>query len=135
MFTNSSVIWLMIAFMIGIIITVSIKIFFRAHPFRFLEHKATVSGLLFISAITIITLAESIFMYIRVSHQKETGDFFFSLLAFASFACAFWIVLPDFYSKRSSDFFTVHLYSLFFGVATFLEILANIIFYLTWTHL
>ncbi len=135
MFTNIGFVWLIIAFMIGIIIMGCVKLFSHIHPLRFLEHKTTISGLLFISTITVITLTESIFMYIRVSHQKETGNFFFVLLAFASFACATWIILPDIYSERSSASFTLYLYSLFFGVAAFLEIFANIIFYLSWSRL
>jgi hypothetical protein len=135
MFTNIGFIWLINIFMVGFIIMVCVKLFSHIHPFRFLEHKATVGGLLFISIITIITLIESIFMYIHVSHQREAGNFFFSFLAFASFACAIWTILPDIYSERSSVSFTLSFYSLFLGVAAFLEILATIIFYLSWTHL
>jgi hypothetical protein len=135
MFTNIGVIWFIIAFMIGIIIMACVKFFSRVHSFHFLEHKATTGGLLFISTITIITLTESIFMYIRVSHQKETGNFFFVLLALASFACAIWTVFPEVSFERSSVSPTPSFYGLFFGVATFLEILATIIFYLSWTHL
>ena len=134
MFTNVGFIWLIIIVMIIALLMMCIKIFSRIRPFHFLEHKATSIGLLFMSTITIITLIESSFMYVRFSHEVEMGNFFFAFLAFASFVCASWTILPDIYPERTSTSFTFSFYGLFFGIAVFFEILANIIFYLSWTH-
>jgi hypothetical protein len=134
MFTNVGFIWLIIITMIIVLLIMGVKIFSRIRPFHFLEHKATSIGLLFMGAITIIALIESLVMYVRFSHELNMSNFFFAFLVFASFACAYWTVLPDIYPERTPTSFSLSFYSLFFGVAVFFEILANILFYLSWIH-